>query len=143
MSDAVFGKGTLIQRGDGGSPEVFTTIPEVRSIEGPGGPADVLDVTTHSTAGFFREKLSGLIDAGALAFQINYVPNNAQHNGTTGLLADWKNRTARNYKLIFPNVGATTFLFRGQITNFSIGAPVDNVLVCDVTITILDPPTLA
>ena len=51
MSNAVSSYGTLLKIGDGGGTEVFTPLAEVKSIEGPDMETDIIDVTTHSSAG--------------------------------------------------------------------------------------------
>ena len=55
-SNALESQGMAIKRGDGASPEVFTTIPEVRSINGPDGSASEIDVSDlSSTSREFEE----------------------------------------------------------------------------------------
>lgn len=142
MSDAIHAKGTLIQRGDSGNPETFTTIAEVRSIDGPNFTGDVIDVTTHSTAGNFREFKSNIIDPGELAFEINFLPTNSTHSATTGLLADIAARAERNYRLVFPG-GSPTWTVKCQVVGFSMRAPVDNILTAGIRLKITNPPTLA
>ena len=63
MSDAISGYGTLLKRGDGGAPEVFTTVPEVGSISGPSMETDEAEVTSHSSAasGAFKEFILTLL----------------------------------------------------------------------------------
>jgi predicted secreted protein len=142
MSQAVFGKGTLIKRSDSGVGAPFSTVVEVKSIEGPTMSAAILDVTTHDTAGFWIEQLSGLLNPGNISFRVNFVPDHAMHNGQTGLIADFAARTKRDYALVFPNIAQTTWTFRCQVTGCPISAPVDNVLESSITLTILEPPTL-
>lgn len=144
MSNAVFGQGTLLQIGDGGSPtETFTTIAEVTEISGPSLALDVIDVTSHDSTGGWREKIGGLLDGGEVTFTINYLPSNATHNATTGLLRDLKNRTKRNFKLVFPDAGSSTWSFTALVTSFEPSEPIDDRLTADVTLSITGQPTLA
>lgn len=137
MTQALSGFGTLLKIGDGGTPtENFTTIAEVTDITAPGLTMDVIDVTSHDSPDALREKIAGLKDLGECTFTINYIPTHATHNATTGLIRDWKNRTKRNFKLVFPDAGATTWSFSGFVTNFQPSAPVDDKLTADVTITL-------
>jgi|SRR5581483_3992290 len=142
MSQAIHAKGTLIKRGDGGSPEVFTTIAEVRSIDGPNFTGDVIDVTTHSTVGNFREFKSNIIDPGELSFDINFLPTDPTHSASAGLVADIQNRTERNYQFVFPG-GSPTWTLRCQVIGFQLKEPVDNVMTASVRLKIINPPTLA
>lgn len=142
MSDALAAYGTLLKRGDGGSPETFTTIAEVKSISGPNMSSDVIDVTTHSSAasGAWREKIASLIDPGELSFDINLIPAGAGH---ISLRTDFVNRTKRNFKIQFPDVGNTTWTVEGIVTSFEVEAPTDDVLSASITITITKAPTFS
>jgi predicted secreted protein len=128
---AISGKGTLLKIG------------EVKSIGGPSFSSDTNDVTSHSSPGAWREFIASLIDPGDLSFDINFVPTNATHNASTGLLADFQNRVRRNFKIVFPDGGSTTWSFQGIITGFNMNAPIDDALTASVTIKITGQPTLA
>jgi hypothetical protein len=139
MSLAVHAKGTLLQVGDGGGPEIFTTIAEVKSIAGPNLQGATIDVTTHSTAGNYREFKANIIDPGALDFDLNYVGGNTLHKQ---LLGDIGAQTERNYKLTTKDTVAAVFLLRCQVTGMNFNFPVDNVQTSRVTLKIINPPTL-
>jgi predicted secreted protein len=144
MPGQIFGKGTKLQRSNMGSPEVWTTIAEVKSITGPSMAGDILDVTSHDTVGNWREKTAGLLDAGTLTFTVNFIPDHATHSAQTGFVSDFVNRTKRNHRIQFPDIAVTTWNFpNSQITGCPITAPVDNVLTADVTLAITEPPVLA
>jgi len=140
MSDAVSAYGTLLKIGDGGGPEVFTTLAEVKGIEGPTMETEVIDVTTHSSAaaGAFREKLATLIDAGEVTFDLNLVPGNSQHDA---LRADQIARTKRNFELWFPSSVSADIEFQAVVTNFPLSFPVDGQIESSVTLTITQAPT--
>jgi len=137
------GFGTLLKIGDGGGTEVFTTIAEVSNISGPGLAMDTIDVTNHSSPTAWRQYVAGLKDAGEVSFDINYTPTAATHNATTGLLKDMNDRTLRNFKLVFPDLGATTWTFAAFITGFEPSEPIDDKLTAAVTLKISGAPTLA
>jgi predicted secreted protein len=140
---ATAGFGTLLKIGDGGGTEVFTTIAEVSNISGPGLSLDTTDVTTHSSSGAWKEKVATLLDGGDVTFDIFFAPTGATHSQTSGLLKDMKNRTKRNFKLVFPNAGATEWIFPAYVAAFNIEAPIDGALAASVTLTIAGAPTLA
>ena len=123
------------QMGDGESPELFPTIGQVRSVSGPTTKADIVDVTTHSTAGNWREKLAVLIDPGEVSFPINFDMEDATHNFLTGLWEDLVGLAKRNYKIVFPNA-AGVLSFAAYVANHAFSAPVDNVLSADITLAI-------
>ena len=128
-------KGTLQKIGDGASPELFTTIGQVRSISGPTTTATVQDVTTHSTAGNWMEKLATLIDPGTLGFPINYDSADATHQFATGMWADMIALTERNFRTVFPaSIGYLSYA--SYLTGHGFDCPVDNVLQANIELTI-------
>lgn len=131
-TQAISAYGTLLKRGDGGSPETFTTVPEVRSISGPTMETDEADVTTHSSAasGAFREFILTLIDAGTVEFDMNYVPGNAVHQGIRN---DFLARTTRNWQLVLPSA-VQTLSFAGYVKTMPMEFPVDDAITVKVTI---------
>jgi predicted secreted protein len=144
MSQALAAFGTFIQRGDGATPtESFTTIAEVSSISGPQMSAKIDDVTTHSTGTPWRAKLATLLDAGTVAFNINFIPSDATHSYVSGLLLDFANRTKRNFKIIFPDGVPTTWSVTAYVQDFKIAAPVDGILSASMTLNVSGPPVLA
>ena len=141
MTDAVSGFGTLLQLGDGADPEVFTTIAEVKDITGPGLEADTIEVTNHSSPGAWREYIAGLLDAGEVTFDVNYLPGDATHDATTGLQANLLARSVDSYRLTWPT--ADTVTFPAFVTGFETGAPVDDALSASVTLKVAGEPTFA
>jgi hypothetical protein len=124
--NAIGVQGTLVQRGDGATPEVFTTIPEIISFGGLGGQSDETEVTDiNSTAKEFR---LGLPDSGEFTFTINFIPTNVVHRA---LLANHKARTLHNYKITWSDGSITTFSAR--VKGFERSAEADGVVTADVT----------
>lgn len=138
---AISGYGTLLKRGDGGSPETFTTVGEVRSISGPTMETDEADVTTHSSAaaGAFREFILTLIDAGTVEFDINYVPGDPTH---VGLRTDFLARTKKNWQIVLPGA-IQTISFSGYVKTMPFEFPVDDAITAKVTIRCTGAPTFS
>lgn len=135
--------GTLLKIGDGGSPtESFTTIFQVLDIGGPSLELEAIESTNHSSTGGWREFIGGLLGGGEVGFEVNYEPTQATLNATAGLINDMENRTVRNFQLVFPDTGATTWSFAALVTKFEPSAPVDGKLTASVTLTISGQPTL-
>lgn len=120
-------KNTLFKLGGAASPTVYSTVAEVRSISGPSTAAEIVDVTTHSTTGFWRQKFAVLIDPGQFTFPMNYDPAQATHAFLTGLWAIFILLTVRDMQLVFPSA-AGQLDFEGQVMRHEFQAPVDNVL---------------
>ncbi len=136
MSGAIHGHGTLLQIGDGASPENFTTIAEVTDINGPNISVDTVDVTSHSSPGAYKEYIVSLIEPGEVRFTVNFIPTDATHGLTSGLLKDLQDRTLRNFQLVFPDATSTTYAFSAYVTGFQIKEPTTDVLGADVTLKI-------
>lgn len=140
---AISSFGTLLKLGDGGGTEVFTTIAEVKDISGPKLKLNTAEATNHSSTSGWKEFVGTLLEAGELSFKINFIPTATTHSYSTGLIKDMVNRTRRNFQLVFPNIGATTWTFAAFITGFEAGEPVEGILEADVTLQITGVPTLA
>jgi len=138
---AISGYGTLLKRGDGGSPETFSTVGEVRSISGPSMETDEIDVTTHSSAaaGAFKEFIMGLIDAGSVEFDTNYVPSDGTH---IGLRNDFLNRTKRNWQIVLPGA-IQTISFAGYVKSMPFEFPVDDAITQKISIRCTGAPTFS
>jgi len=143
MTNAIEAFGTLLQRGDGATPESFTTIGEVSDIEGLELTTDTEDVTNHSSPGGYEEHIGTILRTNEVTFSINWIPTNATHNATTGLLLDWKNKTLRNFQIVLPDGSTTTESFSAIVTGFAMKAPVAGKLGADITLKVSGQPTLA
>lgn len=128
---AVKAQGTLLKIGDGGSPEVFTIVAEVRKFTGPGGSAAVIDTTNLSSVA--KEKAMGLADEGELSLDMFWSGSDA---GQVAMRAARLALVRRNFQLIFPSTPAVTASFAGFVSEFSISGGVDNVIEASATIVI-------
>ena len=138
---AVSAFGTLLKIGDGASPENFATVAELRTISGPSLSADTIDVTTHNTPTPFRRFIAGLLDGGEVTFDINFIPTETTHGYSAGLLKDMTDRARRNFQIVFPDSGTTTWLLPTIITGFEMSADPADVLMASVTLKVAGPPT--
>ena len=67
--------GTLLQVGNGASPELFSSVANIGDITGPTTQVAVVDVTSHtSPAAPYRQKVPTLIDPGTLTIPVYIVP---------------------------------------------------------------------
>jgi predicted secreted protein len=140
-SNAKFGYGTLVKMGDGGGPEVFTAIAELRGdIELAGMESDEIEVTTHNNApnGRAKEKIPGLIDPGTCDFEINYVADDATH---IAVRQAWQNQTKKNFQLLDPQGHLATFT--GYIMSFPVVYPVGDAINAKISIMITGLPVFA
>lgn len=113
---AVFrGSGTTFARGDGASPEVFTTIADVVSLNGPGIVKDEIEVTALDSTS--KEYIGALQDNGEMTLELNMNFQDAQQ---VGLRQDAEGTTQRNYRIVFNDVSSTQIDFLGEVMEFSI-----------------------
>jgi len=125
-SQATDGAGSILEVGDGASPETFTAIAEVTTIT-PGAMSTAAIETTHLLSpNAHKEKIPGLRDTGAFGIDGNWLPDNdTQSNDDTpgGLVYLARTRAVRNFRIVLGNSGSPeiTWPFRGFIDNFQPG----------------------
>jgi len=127
----------------GGEAEAFTTIAQVRNISGPGLSLDVEDVTTHDSTGAWEEVVATILRSGEVTLDLVYDPATATHGWGIGLLAVMPRRATRNFQVIFPDAGSTTWSFAADVVNFEPDAPHDGALTASVTLKLTGSITLA
>lgn len=135
-------KGTLFKIGDGASPEVFSTVAQMRSISGPSTTGVKQDITTHSTAGNWMEAAVVLNDPGTIGFPANYDSAEATHAFTTGVWNYFINLTPFNAVVDFPLTIGYLY-FRCYTMGHSLDAPVDNILAVNMEFAITGAITAA
>lgn len=140
MSQAKTAVGTQVKRGDGGSPETFTKIGEVRSVKGPTQDVNVIDVSNFDSAGGYEEYAIGLKKAGSLSCVANLVPQDTVYKA---LKVDYEARRIGNYQLILPDASSTTGSFTGFIAKLDHTLDVKSVMEVTIDIQITGPITWA
>lgn len=130
MTAATLGYGTKLKMGDGASPEVFTELGEVGDFE-DSDTVDQIEVTNHQSAGNRREFISGLIDGDEISFPVNYIPANATHDRTTGVLS--KLGTTVNWQLEEPG-NADGLQFAALVIGATRAFPVADKMTMTVTL---------
>lgn len=143
IQTAIKAFGTLLKIGDGqGGSEEFATVSELRSLSGPSITADVLEVTTHNTPTPWKRFIPGLLDGGEITADINYVPTDPTHDGTSGLAALIQQGVCRNVQIVFPDDANTTWVAPCFLSSFEVSADPADVLMASITFKVAGPPTL-
>jgi len=142
MSSAFWAYGSTIQLGDGASPEVFTSIAEITELMFLEMSKDKIEITSHSSTDGYREKMPGLRDAGKVDIKANWLPTNATHNGTTGILAKFNDNVLHNWKIIAPNT-LVTAAFAGFVSDFKADLPLEEQGQLEFSIEISGKPTVS
>lgn len=130
MTNAALGYGVKLKMGDGASPEVFAEIGEIKDLNDEDS-AELKEATNHQSPGSRREYIGGLIDGGEITFTVNYDPDGATHDRTTGLQAFI--RQTKNFQLEEPG-NTDGYQFSAVITNVGKAYPVDDIMEMSVTL---------
>lgn len=141
MTQAKSSFGTLLQMGDGGAPEAFTTVAEVLDISGPELARDTEEVTNHSSPSGYEEFISTIKRSGEVTFPINFIPGHATHDQSTGLIALIESGVLKNWRLILSTTGSR-WAFAALVTNFAGESPVVGKQGGNVTLKISGKPVL-
>lgn len=150
-SDAHTGYGALIQKGDGASPENFVSVMGVKNITGPSLQRDTHDTTTQDDAAvsMYRNFVGGLVDAGEVSFEANFLPANESQNQTDGgFLAEFDKSSCNsrgNWRILLPACegdGEMYMGFAGIVTGSAIQIPLDDLMSFNGTIKVSGRPEL-
>lgn len=115
-TNAQIGKGIAFQKGNGLSPQTFTTIAEVTEIGDFGFESPLEDATHFQST--FMEYILGMPDGVEFPVTVNYDPANASQ---WAFVQDAKARTTRDFKIVFPSdLDGVTFSFSGLIRSFRV-----------------------
>lgn len=138
MSDAMSTQGVYIGTSDGGSPEQFDELAEVKSIGGPNETSDEKQVTHLRSPGSYHEFIQMFKDGGELPLTMNFVSGSASQ---LALMADYEAtpQTIRRRRIFYPDGSNCTFLsfVKGRNTPVAVG----EVLELQVTLRISGPVT--
>lgn len=127
---AIKSQGTILSYSVG-SPTNYTALGKITGFDGPGGDATVIDQTDLDDTSFKR-KMTGLIDSGDLAFDINLAPSDAGHAALksaheAGSLIEVK---------ITPPSGSLSIYLSGYVRSLRMAAPADAKYTAKVAIVI-------
>ena len=135
---ATHGIGTLLKRGDGGSPETFTSIAQIMDVQAVALSRDTIEITNMSSPNSAKEYMASLIDGGELSIEAVWIADDAQQGG---LRTDFIAGTVRNFKVVLPDPGATTQSFSAIVTKFEINSPVSDKIMLSASLKITGLPT--
>jgi len=129
--------GTLLEVGNGASPEVFTAVALVGNITGPGMKADTIDVSNHNQPNQYKQFIAGLKEGGDLKFELFFDPTDPTQNETAGgLLAIFEARSVTDFRLMLPISPGHYWSFQGVITGFDNKYDVNGAMMASCTIKI-------
>lgn len=139
MSSAVIAKGTQLQREDTPGSGTFTTVAEVRSIEGPGNDADEIEVS-NMDSGDYKEFKRGLIDAGQIQFAANWF----FHATHSQILTDQAAGTVSTWRIRWASMSPVkTATFSAFVKTASFSNNPNDVVQANVTLRVSGAVTYA
>lgn len=121
-------KGTILEYEN--PPSTWVPVPATGDYEVDLGETEQIDVTTHDSAGSYREFINGFKNAAEIAFPIIYDPANVAHE----YLRAAHGGAAINLRVTLPDAGNATFTFAALVTGFRVGVPVQGALGATVTV---------
>ncbi len=136
-----------------GSPDedTYSVIGYVMSITPGDMTSNIIPRTHLRSPGAHHEKIVGLRDSGPFACELTWLPDEeSQSNAgggaaafaTGGLLAMWRDREERNFRIVLPDEDLTEWDFVGSISRFQPGElGLENIVTATVEITPLQDST--
>ena len=124
VTRAVKSKGIQLQSSNGASPDVFETIAEVKSCDGPSMSLPTDDATSFDSE--WAEVIPGVPDGGEISLGMIFVPG---AGGQIRLQEDLQNATLRAYRLVYPDASSSKIEFSAYVTAFSRAASNPNAKV--------------
>ncbi len=120
---------------------VFTTIAEVVDASGPGIEQATHDAPSQDIT--WMKRVAGLVSAGDHTFDVNFIPKDATHDGTTGLVSLIGLQYTTAWQIIYNDAGggtASQWVLSAYLVTFGEDIPVDGILKSSVTLKINGQP---
>lgn len=118
------------------SPAAYVKIAEVIDLTPPALSRDTVDTTHYESPERFREYVSGLRDAGEASMTLQFSAPSA----LAGLLADYRDDDAVNYRMVWSNDAGTQWDFSAFVTGIEPQAPMEDRLTADCTFKLTGKP---
>lgn len=114
----------------------YTDVAEVTSITWPGYARDAVEATHLNSDDTFREYIPGLMDAGEVTIELNFVPSSSDV-----IVAALTAATIGQFKITAP--GGVNVVFKAIVTSYQAQSPVDDRMTASATFKVTGKPTWA
>lgn len=132
LSKAILGIGSKLQMGDGGSPEDFDDIVEIKSISFDGFQVEEVDTTHMESPDRYREFKPTLKNSQFVTMESHFLPDEQTQQDLKDNMEDL---AIVNWKVVLPDT--TVLAFSGFVSGFTPGPiVVDNVIALTLSIRI-------
>lgn len=121
--------------------QTYTNVAEVVDTSGPS-----IEQATHEAPSqdiTWMKKVAGLVTAGQVTFDVNFIPKDSTHDDATGLLSLIGLQYVTWWELVFNDAGVGTpskWDFSAYCVTFDHDIPVDGILKSSVTLEINGQP---
>lgn len=124
----------------------YRDVANVRSLKGPGLSLDVVDITSHDSAGAAEELVATILRTGEVTLGMLYDPSAISIKYVNGLLGKMVAKTLEGFKVYFNDntveASRSIWAFNAFITGFEPDAPFDGALAADMKLKISGLPTI-
>src|SRR5262245_62074148 len=128
MSDALITQGTLLEVGQGTTPETYIAVGEVTDWDGPGGEAPEIDVSHLQSVK--KEYKLGLPDSGDMTYNCQLVPGNA---GQLRIIQLHDAKASATFRLTYSDL-TTRRTFTAFVRRYREAGAKDNVVRAAITL---------
>jgi predicted secreted protein len=115
----------------------WKTIASILEISMPEETADTTETTTMDTAGNHRTYMVTLLDGGEVSLTLLFDRDDFEL-----FRDDYIGRAEQNYEIVLPDSTSTSMEFGGLVTSISVGVPLDDKMVYEVTLKVTGEPTI-
>jgi hypothetical protein len=120
---------------------VFTVVAELVDASGPGIEQATHDAPSQDTT--WMKRVAGIVSAGDYTFDVNFIPKDQTHDGTSGLVSLLGLQFTTAWQLLYNDAGSGTesqWVWSGYLVTFGEDIPVDGILKSSVTLKINGKP---
>lgn len=120
---------------------VYTSVAEVVDISGPSFTQATHEAPSQGTT--WMKKVAGIVTAGQLTFGVNFIPKDATHDDSTGLISLVGLQHTTAWQVVYNDAGAgtaSTWDFSAYMVGFEEDIPVDGILMSTITLEINEAP---
>lgn len=115
MSNGFWAYGTIVQFGDGGSPEAFTAVAELLDTGPIKATRDSIDMTNHQTPDGYEDILPTIKRSSMASLSCNWIPDDPSQDGATGLASIFDSGRRTNFKVLLPDTGTSEVDFAAYV----------------------------
>ena len=109
-----------------GYPSTNMYVGSLTNISGPSLSAEEIDVSSHDSAGNYREYVSGFLDAGEFTFEGNLTTSTSTNFQVKDLYSAFSGRYKINGMVLFPIESRLSWKFHGYVTGVETNAPFED-----------------